>query len=250
MVSAIAKQSGAIGLTILRHPLPVCQPTHLELQRGADPKPTDASHFSSPSRIHRRPLTMKRFASMAALSTAFLWSETLAFSQDVKRQNYLTSLNASRRSFFSQAIVASGAFVAATTVFAPPSLAIPSVTVSEFEQIVRNSARSVQIVEFAGPKGDIVTVRLVDGTSFGLSDVIESATDPRSPLKLLATLRSYKIPTKFMTLENALSNTKTKRKNYSNERVQLAAEKEKEKAERLAQDAAEREAELYRMKEE
>lgn len=46
------------------------------------------------------------------------------------------------------------------------------------------------------------------------------------------------------------STTTKKKKSYANERVQLAAEKEREKAERMAQDEAERQAELQRMKQE
>jgi hypothetical protein len=106
------------------------------------------------------------------------------------------------------------------------------------------------VVEFAGPKGDIVTVRLVDGSAFAISDIIESSTDPRSPLKLAATLRGYKIPTKFTTFENALSSTPKKTKTYMNARVQEAAEKEKEKKEREARDEEERLTELYNMEEE
>jgi hypothetical protein len=158
-----------------------------------------------------------------------------------------TSLQASRRSVLATAVGA-GATAAATAFVVPPAaLAIPSVTVEEFESILRNSARSVRVVEFAGPRGDIVTVRLADGSAFAISDIIESSTDPRSPLKLAATLRGYKIPTKFTTFENALSSTPKKQKSYMNERVQEAAEKEREKKEREARDEEERLAELYKM---
>lgn len=199
--------------------------------------------------------TMTRLATVAAVGAALFSTPALAFtcpSVPVKRRGSTTSLQASRRSFFSQALVTSAACVAACTAFVPPALAIPSVTISEFEKILKDSARSVEVVEFAGPKSDIVTVRLTDGTTFGISDIVESPTDPRSPLKLVATLRGYKVPCKFMTLENALSGSTTtkKKKSYANERVQLAAEKEREKAERMAQDEAERQAELSRMEQE
>jgi len=200
--------------------------------------------------------TMTKFAAITAMAVALLALETLAFttpSHPVKQSLSTTSLQASRRSFLTQTVVTTASCVAASTAFiTSPALAIPSVTVSEFEEILKNSARSVDIVEFAGPKSDIVTVKLVDGTAFGISDVVESSTDPRSPLKLVATLRSYKVPCKFMTLENALSKTTTTKtkKSYANERVQLAAQKEREKAERMAQDEAERQAELARMEQE
>lgn len=196
---------------------------------------------------------MTQLAKIMAAIVALLAQETIAFTSSSLPAKHATSsstLNASRRSFVSQAIVGSMCVAAATTALVPPALAIPSVTVNEFEQILKNSARSINVVEFSGPKGDIVTVKLADGTTFGISDIIESPTDPRSPLKLLATLRSYKVPCKFMTLENALSTSKTKRKSFANERVQLAAEKEREKAQRIAEDEAERQAELYKMEQE
>ena len=69
---------------------------------------------------------------------------------------------------------------------------IPMITTSEFLTIVRDSARSIQRVEFSGPKGETVQVRLIDGTVFGLNDVVESSTDPRSPLKVQAACREAK----------------------------------------------------------
>lgn len=193
---------------------------------------------------------MRRLTTIVAAAVALFSHDTLAFTSvsiSAKTCRSETSLNASRRSFVSQAVVACVAASTALVYPTRPAFAIPSITVTEFEQILQNSARSVNVVEFAGPKSDIVTVKLADGTAFGISDVIESATDPRSPLKLVATLRSYKVPVKFMTLENALSKTTKKKKSFANERVQLAAQKEKEKAERIAQDEAERQAELAKM---
>jgi hypothetical protein len=69
---------------------------------------------------------------------------------------------------------------------------IPMLTTDEFLIIVRDSARSIQRVEFDGPKGETVRVRLIDGTAFGISDVIESPIDPRSPLKVQAACREAK----------------------------------------------------------
>jgi hypothetical protein len=105
-------------------------------------------------------------------------------------------------------------------------------------------ASSIKIVEFSGPKSETALVTLVDGTAFRISDLFESSTDPRSPLKLVATCRSYGVPTQFTSLQNVvaqLSETGGKRRKvYMNKRVQEAMEKEKEKKERMAQDEAER----------
>ena len=184
---------------------------------------------------------------LAALSMMLLSSGSCAFTfqSNPSKRDTCTSIQASRRSILTTTVAACVA-----TSFVPPSLAIPSVTLEEFESILQNSARSIQVVEFAGPRGDIVTVRLVDGTAFGISDIIESSTDPRSPLKLAATLRGYKIPAKFITFEYALSSTPKKTKTYMNARVQEAYEKEREKKEREARDEEERLAELYKMEQE
>lgn len=127
---------------------------------------------------------------------------------------------------------------------------IPSVTVSEFEEILKQSTRSIEIVDFTGPKGDKVMIKLVDGTLFTLSDVVESSTDPRSPLQVLALCRGYKVPTKFSTLLGALDTAPKKKKVYMNSREVEAAKKEKEKRERLMKDEEERLEELRLMKEE
>lgn len=82
-------------------------------------------------------------------------------------------------------------------------------------------------------------------------DIYESSTDPRSPLKVIATCRSYKVPTKSVGLEEAvlsLSSEGSKKKRvYMNERVRVAAEKEKEKKLRMEQDELDRQAELEQM---
>lgn len=99
---------------------------------------------------------------------------------------------------------------------------------------------SIQIVEFSGPKSETVTVRLVDGTTFGIKDVIESATDPRSPLKLAAACRESGVKTKFVDLESVLASAPKKKKLYTNQRVQEAQEKERERQERIRRDEEER----------
>jgi hypothetical protein len=78
---------------------------------------------------------------------------------------------------------------------------IPMLTTDQFLVIVRDSARSIQRVEFDGPKGETVRVRLIDGTSFGLNDVIESPIDPRSPLKVQAACREAKSKSSSWTSE-------------------------------------------------
>ena len=141
-----------------------------------------------------------------------------------------------------------GAVAAAASVFPQwPALAIPMVKTDEFENILRDSGRSIQIVEFAGTKGETVTVRLIDGTTFGISDLIESPTDPRSPLKISAMCRQYKVPTKFVAFDAILATTPKKKKVYMNSIVQKAAEKQVLKIERMRQDEEERLAALYQM---
>ena len=131
---------------------------------------------------------------------------------------------------------------------------IPSVTSAEFDIILKDSAKSIFIVELSGPKSETAIVKLVDGTTFSISDLVESSTDPRSPLKLVARCRLYKVPVKNTGLLSALSgetsiisNSGKKTKSYMNPRVQEAEKKEKEKRERMMEDERERLAELYRM---
>ena len=123
--------------------------------------------------------------------------------------------------------------------FQQSALAIPLVTVDEFGTIVQDSPLSIDIVEFSGPKGETVIVKLVDGTSFGIKDIVESSTDPRSPLKVAATCRESGIRTKFVDLE-ALMSKSPKKKLYTNQRVQEAAEKTRLQQERMRQDEEDR----------
>ena len=131
--------------------------------------------------------------------------------------------------------------------FQQSALSIPMVTVDELGIIMRDSPFSIQVVEFSGPKSETVTVRLVDGTSFGLKDIFESATDPRSPLKVAAACRENNVKTRFVDLESVLAKAPKKKKLYTNQRVQDAQEKEKEKQERIRRDEEERLAALRRM---
>jgi hypothetical protein len=158
--------------------------------------------------------------------------------------NYDFSLS-SRRGF----MVSVGAITGALGL-QQSALAIPMVTVDELGIILRDSPYSVKIVEFSGPKAETITVKLVDGTSFGLKDIVESSTDPRSPLKVSAACREAGVKTKFVDLEELLTKSKTKKKLYTNERVQAANTKTKEQEERMRQDEVDRLEALQKMEEE
>ncbi|KAL3936437.1 MAG: hypothetical protein SGBAC_008236 [Bacillariaceae sp.] len=148
----------------------------------------------------------------------------------------------SRRRFSAAGFgIVSGAFG-----FLQSSLAIPQITVDEFGIILRDSPLSVKVVEFSGPKAETITVNLVDGTTFGLKGIVESSTDPRSPLKVSASCRESGVKTKFVDLEALLTKT-PKKKLYTNQRVQEAAAKEKAKEERIKQDEEDRLAAVAKM---
>jgi len=157
-----------------------------------------------------------------------------------------------RRALLSNLLFASSAILLAPTI--TNAAAVPSVTSTEFDVILKDSAKSILSVELSGPKSETAIVKLVDGTSFTISDLVESSTDPRSPLKLVARCRLYKIPVKNTGLLSALSgdgsmisNSGKKKKNFANPRVQQAEVKQKAMRERMAEDERERLAELYRM---
>ena len=113
---------------------------------------------------------------------------------------------------------------------------LPMITTEEFGILLRQSAQAIRVVEFSGPQSETVTVRLVDGTAFGLSDVIESPVDPRSPLKIAAQCRENRVPTQFVALQAALAKAPKRNVLYTNERVLEAAQKEREKQARIQQD--------------
>ncbi|KAL3781433.1 hypothetical protein HJC23_000996 [Cyclotella cryptica] len=129
---------------------------------------------------------------------------------------------------------------------------------SEFDTILRTAAKSIALVQHSGPKSETCLVTLVDETTFSISDLIESSTDPRSPSKLVARCRLYNVPVKNVGLLSALGIIESedavkigesgrKKKNYSNERVRMAEEKEREKRLRMEEDERERLEELYKM---
>lgn len=161
------------------------------------------------------------------------------------------TVNENRRSFLTSTLVSTSIIATSSIILPKIALAIPGVTVAEFESILKDSAKSVSLVEFSGAKNDQALVTLIDGTQFKIIDLYESSTDPRSPLKLIATCRAYKIPTKSKGLEEAVmsmtSSGSKKKKVYMNSRVKLAAELEAEKKIRLEEDERERQAELARM---
>ena len=156
--------------------------------------------------------------------------------------------NRSRRTFLSKVIGISTASIFGTI---SPSSAwaadLPMVTLREFEDILKDSYKSVAIVELGGIKGEIVTVKLVDGTEFGISDIIDSPTDPRSPLKLVSTCKGYGIPTKFTYLDGFLDTSPKRKKVYMNNRLAEAAVKEEAKKKRMEEDEQARLKALFEM---
>jgi hypothetical protein len=194
-------------------------------------------------------LAMRLFPIVLAVPLCALPTlHALAFMQRPPRPAAATAEPCSRRIAF-YTVVASGAMVAATILLPFPQMAnaIPMVTTEEFTSIVRDSARSIDVVELSGPKSETVLVRLVDGTAFGIKDIVESPIDPRSPLKIAAVCNANNIPYKFVDIESLLASSTRKKKNYANARVLEAAEKNKEKALRMQQDEELRQAELAEM---
>eukprot|EP00534_Pseudo-nitzschia_fraudulenta_P001278 CAMPEP_0201116384 /NCGR_PEP_ID=MMETSP0850-20130426/691_1 /ASSEMBLY_ACC=CAM_ASM_000622 /TAXON_ID=183588 /ORGANISM="Pseudo-nitzschia fraudulenta, Strain WWA7" /LENGTH=224 /DNA_ID=CAMNT_0047380455 /DNA_START=68 /DNA_END=742 /DNA_ORIENTATION=- len=145
--------------------------------------------------------------------------------------------NDQRRKFLatSCAAAATGLFS-----FRQSAMAIPMASVDEFNTILRDSPLSVQIVEFSGPRSETVVVKLLDGTVFGIKDIIESPSDPRSPLKVVASCREANVKTKFVDLEAILAGSPKKKKMYTNERVQKAYELQQAQKERIRLDELDR----------
>jgi len=150
-----------------------------------------------------------------------------------------------RRKFLTTAV---GSFTAVSTgilSFQQSAMAIPMASVDEFGILLKDSPSSVDVVEFSGPKGETIVVKLVDGTQFGIKDIVESAVDPRSPLKVQANCNEAGVTTKFVDLETMLNGLDVKkRKVYTNERVQKATVKNEERKERMRLDEEDRLTEL------
>lgn len=184
-------------------------------------------------------------------SAGVLLEDESSWSPD--RRSLLRHTMSSAAAAAAMLVVCPNTATAAVTDTTTKASTLPVITTTEFESILKSSYRSVATVEFTGAKLDQATVRLVDGTTFGISDLIESSTDPRSPLRLMATLRGYNVPTSTKLEYDLLSSSRTvpkKTKVYSNARVQEAAVKEAAKRERMRVDELERQSELERRKEE
>jgi hypothetical protein len=140
------------------------------------------------------------------------------------------------------------AFAAVSAVAVPDDVTIiPMITMDQFiNTVIRDSASSIRSIEFSGPQSETVRIILQDDSVFGISDVIESPTDPRSPLKLVAVAKANGIPVRFVNLESIVVRNKAV---YANERVQAAFVKEQEKAQRMQADEEWRLLEVARMKE-
>jgi hypothetical protein len=168
----------------------------------------------------------------------------------------MEAVPSSRRTFVSTSLTAAIALASTSVVPSQAAMAatassseassIPMITTDEFLIVLRDSSRSIARVDIYNDAR--VTVRLLDGTSFGIKDVVESSTDPRSSLKIAAVCRENKVPFQYVDLQSALTAATTKRKNYANSRVQEAAVREQERLARMQQDEDERLAELQKMK--
>mmetsp|Transcript_38552 Transcript_38552/g.44926 ORF Transcript_38552/g.44926 Transcript_38552/m.44926 type:complete len:281 (-) Transcript_38552:435-1277(-) len=121
---------------------------------------------------------------------------------------------------------------------APKNLEI---TTDEFETLLKDSAKSVLQIEFSTPTSEKAEVTLIDGTTFQISDLLESPYDPRSPLRLAARCRDYNVKVKTQLTQVSLNaGGGTKKRVYMNDRVKEAARKEEEKRIRLIEDEEER----------
>lgn len=149
------------------------------------------------------------FQLVACLLTSLIVTDAFLVSTDDKIHQMTTNTRlmaeipsstpeTSRRELLLKATAVFGSAVLSNVVFPFMAVAdaddsgIPMLTTDEFFIILRDSSKSIQRVEFSGPKAETVLVKLIDGTKFGLSDIIESSTDPRSPLKIQAACREYK----------------------------------------------------------
>jgi hypothetical protein len=137
-----------------------------------------------------------------------------------------------------------------TTTPSTSTTTIPMITMNQFlTTVLRDSASSIRCIEFSGPQSETVRIILQDDSVFGIADVVESPTDPRSPLKLAAAAKANGIPVRFLNLEAVLLSSRSQQPKaiYTNERVQAAAVKELEKARRMQADEELRLMELERM---
>lgn len=186
------------------------------------------------------------------LQVAFLAGVCVGFQQQplphkvTARQQFQSALGSTendgeelnnRRNFLvsSFAAAATGLFS-----FQQSAMAMPMATVDEFTTVVRDSPLSIKVVEFSGPKSETVVVKLLDGTVFGIKDIVESSIDPRSPLKVVAICKTANVKTSFVDLEAILAGSPKKKKMYTNERVQKAYELQAAQKERIRLDELDR----------
>jgi len=215
------------------------QPQRLQLQHPSTSS-TAASrlfslHSSSSQRLHR----------LYAVTTGATESEKAGGRRSFFVQSFVRTMKKVAISSTVSSIVVGGVGGGMINV---ANAALPSVTVTEFETILKDSSRSVKTLEFYGAKSETGIVTLVDGTTFGISDLYESSTDPRSPLRLAATCRLYNVPTKNVGMSNALTELTNpgsrKKKVYMNDNVRSAEVKNKEKALRMEEDERLRQEEI------
>ena len=184
------------------------------------------------------------------LQVAFLASVCVGFQQQpLARQQFQSALpmmgstendgdgQNNRRNFLVSSFAASATGLFS---FQQSAMAMPMATAEEFNTVVRDSPLSIKVVEFSGPKSETVVVKLLDGTVFGIKDVVESSIDPRSPLKIVATCKSANVKTSFVELEALLAGSPKKKKMYTNERVQKAYELQAAQKERIRLDELDR----------
>ena len=195
-------------------------------------------------------MTTTTLIAVLVLQVAFLASVCVGFQQQpLARQQFQSALpmmgstendgdgQNNRRNFLVSSFVATATGLFS---FQQSAMAMPMATVDEFNTVVRDSPLSIKVVEFSGPKSETVVVKLLDGTVFGIKDIVESSIDPRSPLKVVATCKSANVKTSFVDLEAMLAGSPKKKKMYTNERVQKAYELQAAQKERIRLDELDR----------
>jgi hypothetical protein len=165
------------------------------------------------------------------------YSSALRMTESIDNEsNELNDHWEQRRSFLTSSLAAA---VTGLFAFQQSAMAMPMAAVEEFNSVLRDAPLSIQVVEFSGPRSETVVVKLVDGTVFGIKDIVESPSDPRSPLKVVASCRDADVKTKFVDLEAVLAGS-SKKKLYANERVRKAYELQAAQKERIRLDELDR----------
>lgn len=157
--------------------------------------------------------------------------------------NHANEPRSNRRKFLTSTIISTivGVYPKAGIAASKTAPKVLEITTAEFETLLKDSAKSVLQVEFSTPTSEKAEVTLIDGTTFQISDLLESPYDPRSPLKLAARCRDYNVKVKTQLQQVSLNaGGGTKKRVYMNDRVKEAARKEEEKRIRLIEDEEER----------